>query len=117
MCRCMARSSAKSGIGGSVLCSPTILDSEPEIVKVKKDEKDYVEYGGVIPAQAGFLKTNGILSPKNILSLQEYRASQFDFGATKPHWTNRTVADEPMYGTLSNGFKKVFESVRISMSE
>jgi hypothetical protein len=81
------------------------------MVKVKRDEKDYVEYGGMIPAEAGFLKTNGILSPRNVLTLQEYRASQFDFGATEPHWSNRTVAKEPTYATLSNGFKKVFEPV------
>ena len=78
---------------------------------MKKDEKDYVKYGGAIPAQAGILKTNGILAPRNILTLQEYRASQFDFGATEPHWTNRTISKEPMYASLSNGFKKVLEHV------
>lgn len=80
-----------------------------------KDKKDYKGYGGSIPAKAGFLSSNGILAPKNILPLEEYRSCQFDLGATKPHWANQDVTHDKSYNTLSNGFKKVFDKVWIKL--
>ena len=94
-----------------------IIDSEPEVVKMTKDNNDYEHYGGNIPPRSGSAIRCKTAYQTQVVSEKEHRANQFDFSATQSKWVKRDISAEPGYKRLSSGFKKLFNNPNVTLKQ
>ena len=78
------------------------------MMKVIRDEKDFIEYGGDIPPNldAKCSNTFNNTATNKPISEREHRAELFDFAATKTKWANNDLTGTLLYKSLSNGFQR-----------